>query len=158
MFVESILAWLLAQPVSPYDRNEPVDERRSRLSDVALAIDTAAEGDRMKAAFLAVQADRESGLRLDVEECRCPAKQCDKGKARGLWQLHKAPDSPEVWSAICSTDVEAQTIAARWTLRFYSGSLECSFARMGGVARCDVPWAVERARMVRELAKKWRTR
>lgn len=150
----TILLFLLAQPVSTYDRDEPADSRRARIETVAQAITLASGCDKRKAAFLAVQAVAESGLRLDVQMCQCPPKQCDKGKARGLWQLHKVPEFPSVWHNVCGLDLYSQTVAANWTARYYRAqSLECSFASMGGNrVSCGVQWAVDRAKATRRLA------
>ena len=123
----------------------------------ATAIAAASSGDARKAAFLTVQAVSESGLRLDVAECRCPPKQCDDGKARGLWQIHRAPAYPEVWANACGTSLEAQLAGAGWAARYYRAqSLECSFASMGGSrVSCGVQWARDRAERTRQLAERW---
>lgn len=151
---ELLLLWIMAQPVSPYDANEPAESRATRLDTVATAIAGIAGDNKTLAAFLAVDAKEESGFRLDVSECRCPPMQCDKGRAHGLWQIHKAPSAPSIWATACGTDLWAITVGAQWAMRYYdSRSLECSFAALGGnKASCGALWAKKRAAETRKLA------
>jgi hypothetical protein len=153
---ELLLLWMLAQPVSSYDASEPLESRKARLDTVATAISNIAGNNKTLAAFLAVDAREESGFRLDVSECRCPAWQCDKGKAHGLWQIHKAPSAPSIWATACGTDLWSITVSAQWVTRYYdSRSLECSFAALGGNrVSCGVNWAKYRAKQTRKLAAK----
>lgn len=153
-----LVAWLVARPVSTLDTmTETVTERRARLETVATAIVEASGGDVGKASFLAAQGDAESGWRLDVSKCRCRQNECDRGKARGYWQVHRAPETPDVWSGVCAADVESMTLAARWVLRRYRAtSLECSFASLGGArVSCGAQWAMDRAKVARRLAVKF---
>lgn len=154
----SILLWLLSLPVSKYDAAEQPDARRDRLEVVADAVAHVASGDRLKAAFLLTQAQHESGFRVDVQECRCPKNQCDRGRAHGLWQLHDRPAtwSSSVWWSVCGTSLDSVTLGAAYALEYYRpGRLACSFASMGGSgASCKSKWAIDRAVAARELARR----
>lgn len=154
--LEAILSYLLAQPVHKSDSDEPPESRRERVAEVARAIASVAGKDAGKAAFLAVQAVHESGLRRDVLSCNCPRHECDRGKARGAWQLHRIPERPEIWSLVCGGDYASHALGASWIARYYSAkSLECSFAALGGVhVSCGVEWARSRATEARRLARK----
>jgi len=156
----TILLFLIAQPISPYDRDEPAESRRARIETVATAINNVADGNKRLAAMLAIQYVSESALRLDVQECRCPKRQCDEDRkgikrARGGFQIHKAPAMPHYWESACGASLEAVTAGAEWTRRFYRPkSLECSFAALGGNrVSCGVQWAVDRANAARRLAR-----
>jgi len=157
----AILLWLISQPVSPYDSDESNRNRFARLDNIATAIESIAGENTGLAAFLLVDAKHESAFRRDVQECRCPVGQCDWDKrtkthrARGLVQLHSAPEHPEVWASVCGTSVESQTIAFRWLSRYYrASSLECSYAALGGRGvSCGAEWARKRARDARRLAR-----
>lgn len=148
-----ILQWLLAQPVSAYDVDELPSARRERLEVLAHAISQAALGDRTVAAFLAVQAHAESGLRRDVALCQCPTHQCDGGLAHGTWQIQPVPRQPELWPLVCGLDLDSQLTAARWIARFprHAPSLEEAFRRLGGAGtRPDAPFIAKRAALVRK--------
>lgn len=96
MIEAALFSWLMAQPIHSSDRDEP--DRLSRLSQVSEAIGVVSGGNRLLAATLAILAVEESGLRRDVHRGQCPDLLCDRGKARGLWQLHRPPVvSQDVW-------------------------------------------------------------
>lgn len=154
----SILIWLLSLPVSKYDAAEPPESRRERLEVVADAVAQVSAGDRLKAAFLLTQARFESGFRVDVQECRCPSRQCDGGRAHGFWQHHHRPHTWDLatWWGVCGTSQDAVILGATYALEFYRPQrLACSFAAMGGnKATCKSQWAIDRAKAARELARK----
>lgn len=154
---ELILAWLLAQPVSKYDAAEAPDARESRLSTVAEAVTRVANGDRLKAAFLLVQAKHESSFRYDVQTCACPPNQCDGGRAHSLWQLHRVPAFPiETWHGYCGVEFEAvYSAASRSAWSYDPVRLERSFAMLGGATTpLDSRWVLTRAAEARKLARK----
>lgn len=150
----AIYLWLASQPVSKYDVDERPLDRQLRLETIAQAISDASKGDRGKAAFLLVQTKHESALRRDVQECRCPAKQCDAGRAHGGFQMQDRWTWPrDRWPALCGVDYDAVFLGASETARFYNAAkLECSYARLGALKTCDVPWAIKRAKEARRLA------
>ncbi len=113
----AVLAAMLALPVSFRDRIESAEARRALYLPVAEAIAVVARNER-EAAFLVADGWHESGgFARAVLEYRCQdigPRACDRGRARGTWQVHR-------WCA--ATDVVGE---ARCTLR----------AARGGVARC----------------------
>lgn len=154
--LEAILSYLLAQPVHKSDSDEPPESRRERVAEVARAVVSVSGNDAGKAAFLAVQAYHESGLRRDVLSCNCPRHECDRGKARGAFQLWPIPERPEIWSMVCGGDYASHALGASWVARYYrADTLECSFAALGGSrVSCGVEWARKRAKEARRLARK----
>ena len=152
-----ILAWLLAQPISEYDASESTEARHERLCVVTDVVTRVANGDRLKAAYLLVQARHESHFRRDVQMCECPSQQCDNGKAHSLWQLHRVPSlSPETWHGYCGLDPDAvysAALRASWT--YDPARLERAFALQGGITvPLNAEWVLERAVEARKLARK----
>lgn len=147
-----LLVWFLNLPVSPYDAAEPWQERIDRLANVAHAITVVAKGNPELAAFLAVQAHEESGLRRDVQKCTCPPKHCDGGLAHGLWQIQPVPRYPKLWFTVCEKGLLPQIYAARFVAQAYrSRPLPEAFASLGGSkARPSDAWV--RLRVERTLA------
>jgi hypothetical protein len=153
----SILAILLAFPVSKYDAQESIEDRTARLDVVAQAIEDVARGDRLKAAFLVTQARHESAFRRDVQMCQCPPLHCDRGLAHSIWQLHRVPSLPvEVWHGYCGLDLESVRAAAERSAWPYDPRrLENSFARLGGLGvPVTIGWVVKRAAEARQIARK----
>ncbi len=88
-----VLAAALSLAVYTGDRAETADEREALLTPVAYEISTVARTPS-EGAFLVALAFHESGFARYVIEGRCsdgpPGQRCDGGKARGVFQLHKA--------------------------------------------------------------------
>jgi hypothetical protein len=157
-----IFAWLMAQQPTKYDADEPPEDRAARMSVIAEAVSAVAGSDKGLAAFLLVDARHESHFDRAVQMCECRPGTCDWDKrtktfrARGLLQIHRAPQFPNVWESVCGTSLEAQTMAFRWVARYYLvTSLECSYAALGGRnVSCGAAWARERAGEARWLQSK----
>jgi hypothetical protein len=102
----------------------------------------------------------ESGLRRDVQEGRCPPRQCDHGRARGLPQLHWPPAYPrERWIGYAGEGYGPLLLSAIQAAnmlragRHACGDIGGAFAYYGTGGNCYVyPRAAERARMTIELA------
>jgi len=146
------------------DASEDETKHFQRLRDIAAAINLATE-DTTERAALAVLAKRESGLAAYVYEDRCsdgPRKQyeCDRGRARGVWQLHANRDNPEI-----SGDVydQAKIAVKLWRGHRYrcAGSsqdqLAGAFAGYATGKACSWGGAASRASETRRVAAKlWR--
>lgn len=162
----SILAALIALPISRYDRDEEPADRLARLETVASAISDVAGVDKRLAAFIIEDGRAESGYRRDVQECRCPVGQCDwdkytkRPRANGLWQIHKAPSwTADDWAGFCGTNYAAARKGAERVAMFYTwkrGNMACAFAALGGVSDCSWREAVERQRRAEKVAAKLR--
>lgn len=150
----AILSWFLSLPISPYDAAEPWPDRIDRLATVAHAITVVAKGDPQLAAFLAVQAYEESGLRHDVQSCACPPSHCDGGRAHGLWQIQPVPRYPKLWSTVCEPGLLPQVYAARFIAQAYRAKpLREAFAALGGaLARPTDAWVLKRVERAQKLA------
>lgn len=159
MIETALIAWLMAQPIHSTDVGEP--DRLSRLSQVSEAIGVVSGGNRLLAATLAVLAVEESGLRRDVHHGQCPALLCDKGKARGLWQLHRPPVVPQgVWVGWAGESYQNTLAAASQAATMLrSGLAKCkttegalSYYATGG--SCLWMGGTDRAAKARRLAGK----
>jgi len=150
-----ILMFLMSLPIASYDSNEGEWSRIDRLGTIARAISDESNGDRMLAAELIVDVKRESALRLDVQVCHCPPKQCDKGRAHSLVQAHRKPSQTVAqWWSYCGTDYDSVMRNLRHvsgTFRQYTNAA-CAFARLGGQSHCDSKWAMSRAAEARWIA------
>jgi hypothetical protein len=97
-----ILSLLLSFSASPHDV-ETAKERKVRMSVVAMSIVYAANrvawplGAWHMARTLTVHGYYESRYARHIHFGRCKPKECDNGKARGLWQLHEAAARPLAW-------------------------------------------------------------
>lgn len=87
-FAAAVLAALLARPVYREDVGVP-DEKRAQLELVAPAIAEASNGDPFIAALLIAVGDAETHWSLRIWRNECRPFECDRGRARGLWQSHK---------------------------------------------------------------------
>lgn len=96
--VSAIFYAALSLP-APYGEKEPADARQYRLSELAVAIDEASDGEPERAAALLTTAWFESRLSRRVHE-QGPRKDT-KGWAISLWSLHSWDLVPhEEWSAL----------------------------------------------------------
>jgi hypothetical protein len=80
-------------PVHRSDADEAPEDRRKRLREIAVAIDSATSDLDLRA-WLIMTAQRESGLARyvtdDGPKCRDgQGGRCDSGRAFGAWQLHR---------------------------------------------------------------------
>ena len=180
----AILAILLSfQPSSREQLPESPEGRESRLGVVAQAIESVANraacheqpdpcrtvvSDRhLAAAVLIVQARRESALRHDVQVGQCRPHECDRGRAKGTWQLHRAPtETVEQWRGYASTELEDVTSAAWRTITLWAGGayrgraqglqLYCGFCRLAGYGVCWSDYGVDRAAEALRVAARLR--
>jgi hypothetical protein len=87
------LAVLSRTPIHRSDADEAPEDRRKRLREIAVAIDSATSDLDLRA-WLIMTAARESGLARyvtdDGPKCRDgQGGRCDSGRAFGAWQLHR---------------------------------------------------------------------
>jgi hypothetical protein len=176
----SILAILIAFPVNGTDTiKETKAERQSRLETLAWAMDKAAlvascQGQPSDctpilhdyytaAAVQIVQADNETRLRRDVQIGRCRPWECDKGKARGLYQLHRNGKTEKEWMSWASLDGKELADAGYELLRRFSRTagnglypnIACAFATLAESSDC-VTYGNARAREVAKVSAKLR--
>jgi len=121
---------------------EPVDAR-----ELAEAIASIPRVNRQWAALVLTVAAHESALRSRIARGDCRPKECDGGRAWGLYQGHRNEGNAAVWG---SPDVAVQTLEAARMLRavFYMcngpGSLSPDWTARTLSAyagqRCDASW------------------
>lgn len=120
-FAASILAALQGLPVFREDVTLK-EEKRAQLEIIAPAIAEASRGDRFIAALLVAIGNSETHWSLRIWRNECHALECDRGRARGLWQNHRSNlMSDNQWIALgCATPEGTLTSAkfAAQTLRY----------------------------------------
>ena len=88
-----------------------------------------------EAAFLVTWGRYESGFRERIMLNQCKAWECDRGRARGVWQLHQAA-AGSAWDALPGDPlVQAHAAArmARFALKTCHGEVRCAFRVLGGL-------------------------
>lgn len=137
-----VLAALLALPVSKADREVDPSVKRAQLETIATAIATASSettgwpgSNRELAAFLVTIARYESALAMHIHAGNCRPWECDRGRARGLYQLHAHRSFPEdQWQRAAGLDAESTLFSSRAAARAVvrSRGLCRSLERRGG--------------------------
>lgn len=151
MTFKAILVALGLMPVWKEDR--PVTpEKERQLSATSAAIHAAAKTPD-EAAFLIAWGDAETHYSLRVHAGRCHRWECDRGRARGPWQVHRnAAMSPEQWDkmhGVENIEEQAKVAAARarWAMRQCKGDpIRGGFRVLGGLG-CQVELKGEGERM-----------
>lgn len=173
---ESLFSILLALPISPRDQfTESFDEHMARLRTVAEAIAAVADraacheqpapcrriiSDRFIAAgVLTSQAKHESAFRADVQSGCCRPLECDRGRAMGLWQLHRAPtETEEQWRGYAGLTRQSLESGAWRAIRLFAdgssrGGLQCGFSRLAtGALVCWPGYGKDREREALRVA------
>ncbi len=114
--------------------------------------------------LLVVQAKYETNFAQHIHEgrCRLHLKECDGGRAKGLWQLHAGGTvTKEEWEQFEGTSLENTKVAA-WaaarvmmrSLGACKGDLEGGFAMYATGNSCTWSGAKERADLYRQLMKR----
>ena len=138
------------QPSLQSKSDEPVEP-----SELAAAITAVPKINREWAALLLTIAHHESALSARIAANDCKPKECDGGRAFGLYQAHKNKLNADIWG---SNDIRIQTLEAARALR--SAFYQCNgrqqlrpdwVARtINGYAgrRCDAAWPGLEKRLV----------
>lgn len=88
-----------------------------------------------EAAFLLAWGWHESNYQARIIANECKRWECDRGRARGAWQLHERAAGDD-WSALPgSIDAQARSAArmTRWALGRCKGDARCAFRVLGGL-------------------------
>lgn len=136
---DSVLSCLTRTPPHWSDRDEPSAERLERMRPVSQAVETVTKDPDERAALLAIL-HHEGMLARYVLEDRCEdgprgKDECDEGKARGGFQLHREV-CPAVWEmgpsserlkleASCALEVYREALKRCWRIHrvAYAGGL-----------------------------------
>lgn len=153
--IDRVAAALHDIPIHFTDKDEDSDERNRRIRGVALAIvkaSTSKDGsiDYNRRAALITLARFESHLARYVQENRCKdgpggRKECDYGRAKGLWQLHASRRDGPVPDDLFE---QADRAGRRWAGAYAvcKGIAE-AFTAYGTGGKCyAAPWSIERAK------------
>lgn len=105
----AISAALAILPVFHEDRANPY--KGAQLVTVAKAV-SAVSRSREEAAYLIAIGQHESGLSFRIHFGLCRGFECDRGKARGLFQNHQNGRSAEEWDSLVGLTLDATKASA----------------------------------------------
>lgn len=136
MTFKATLLALLMLPQFHEDRASQADKaaQRNGIADAIAAEKLTPD----QAAFLVAWGDAETHYSLRIHAGRCAKWECDRGRARGPWQLHRSADmTADTWArmhGIENVRVQAREAArrVRWALRECRGDARGAFALLGG--------------------------
>ena len=86
-------------------------------------------------AFMLAWGRHESGFLARIIANDCKRWECDRGRARGAWQLHERAAGSD-WAALPGNiDAQARSAArmTRWALGRCKGDARCAFRVLGGL-------------------------
>lgn len=133
MTFKLLLAAILSLPTFAEDREHPLKQEQLEILSTGIA---AASSHRPKppadwAALVATIGYHETGFSLRVQAGDCKPHECDGGRARGPWQMHKNRHTEPVWDQLVGLEFTALQA------RVASDMLERSYWQC---ARSGVPW------------------
>lgn len=156
-----ILAGLLSLPTYGEDRAPGlVEAKRAQYAALAAGIATAAKAQSVTtprdwAALVIAIGHAESGFSLRIQAGQCKPHECDRGRARGPWQLHRYAEATTWWEQMHGVEHaarQAQVASARLARGFYTcrGSADWLTATINGFAgrKCSSVWPGLEARVV----------
>lgn len=160
MTLKLLLAALLALP--HYREDTPgTPEKLAQHSALSAAIRAEART-ADEAAFLLAWGDAETHYSLRVHSGRCKPHECDRGRARGPWQLHRdASMSADTWArmhGVENTPLQAREAAkkVRWALRQCPANRIVGAFRVLGGRGCqyELPGENERVAMFERVRRR----
>lgn len=118
MIAESILAMILSLGIAKEDRAPEITERKhEQLETVARSIAVVAETPEL-AAMLITLGWFESKFAIRIAEGRCKPFECDRGRARGPFQIHRRAGMTDAeWDGLLGTNAEATLASTREAAR-----------------------------------------
>lgn len=130
-----VLAALIALGIPPSDRSDArKPEQLEHLADGiarATSVGSWPVSRRDRAALLITIGWHESNFRIAIHEGLCLPWECDRGRARGVWQMHKNRYTAPVWERLIG--VEYSVTQARTAMEMLHRSY-------WSCARAGVPW------------------
>jgi hypothetical protein len=148
-----ILTALLALPQQAEDKApELAEQKRGQLVAIAEAVAVVAGEQRIAstrdwAALVVAIGQAESGFSLRIHAGRCHKWECDRGRARGPWQLHRYAEAVSTWEQMHGLDniaVQVRVASARLRRGYYTcrGSADWLVATINGYAgiSCSRVW------------------
>lgn len=150
---ELVLAGILSLPQFHEDRGADVAELKQAQSfALADGIATAAASQKVAtprdwAALVVAIGYHESGFSLRIGDGLCKPLECDRGRARGPFQVHKYAEAVPVWEQMHGLEhvgVQARVASARLLRGYYTcrGAGDWFVATVSGYAgrRCGTIW------------------
>lgn len=107
---ELIVAAILSLPVYKDDAGD--ERKREQLTLIARAVDEASSTPELEALLLTV-AYHESGYSLRIHAGECRPLECDHGRAKGLWQLHRTARNHAYWNELDGLGEDRTRLAAK---------------------------------------------
>lgn len=152
-----ILSALLSLPTFVEDRDAP--DKRAQLVAVADAVASVATDQKITtprnwAALILAIGQAESGFSLRIHAGQCKPFECDRGRARGLFQVHRYAEAVPLWEqmhGVENTAAQVQVAHARLKRGYYQcrGAADWTIATINGFAgkRCALVWPGLEARV-----------
>lgn len=149
----AVLAALLTLPTYAEDTGpELAGAKLAQLTAVADAVAEASAAQRIAtsrdwAALVVAIGFHESGFSLRIHDGHCRPLECDRGRARGPWQLHRYAEAVTWWDQMQGVDnveLQAKVVSARMRRGYYTcrGATDWVSATLSGYAgrRCGSVW------------------
>ncbi len=132
--------------------DEFADAKRAQLEAVAVALEPVARAQKIArpaewAALILAIGDAESGFSLRIHAGQCKPHECDRGRARGPFQLHRYAEAVPTWEqmhGLGNIGVQVRVASARLARGYYTcrGGTDWLAATINGFAgrRCAEIW------------------
>jgi len=152
--IKAVLVALALLPAVPAERGTP--EKLAQETALASALVEFGK-DPETIAFLTAWGSAESNFSLRIQRGECHRWECDKGKARGPFQVHRNGKSDEAWARMVGVEntraqVEQAAKHARWALgvcKLKGDARIVSAFRVLGGRGCEYPLKGEQDRLAR---------
>jgi hypothetical protein len=153
LLLEAIKAGAFALAVHKEDVGaEFAEAKRAQLTAVAEAIEPSARTQKIArptewAALVLIIGNAESGFSLRIGRGECKPQECDRGRARGPFQLHNYAEARPVWDQMHGLEyigLQVRVASARLQRGYYTcrGGADWFIATVNGFAgrKCSDIW------------------
>jgi hypothetical protein len=146
---------------------EFAEAKRAQLEAVSVAIEPAARAQKIArpaewAALVLAIGDSETGFSLRIGRGECKPRECDRGRARGPFQLHRYAEAVDTWEQMHGLEhigVQVRVASARLQRGYFTcrGAGDWFVSTVNGFAgvRCSQMWGglEKRAATYRRLVR-----
>lgn len=136
MTFATVLIALGLLPMAAEDRRPELELQKSAQYQALAQAMTEAARDRRELAFLIAWGWHESAYSLRIHRNECRRWECDRGRARSPWQLHRNGLDQGSWDGLAGVEnvrgqAQEAALRARRALA-WCGTVEGAFRSMGG--------------------------
>jgi hypothetical protein len=163
VILKSLIAGMLALFASHHEDRTAIEAKAHQELMLAEAIETEAltspRSPREWAALMLAIAENETHGSLRIHEGHCRPLECDRGRARGLWQEHRNKRNAPIWDQLVGVENTAVQVASasealkrsywHWNkyCRVETPDWVVGTATVFAGRSCRTPWAGARARL-----------